>query len=149
MELWFYHLERSAAEDVLPGLLEKSLERGWRAHVRFTDPARLKVWDQLLWTYRPESFLPHGAAGGAHDADQPVLLGLFDPPANAPQIEFLLDRARPSGAEGLARTVLLFDGGDEDALADARARWKEAKAEGAHALAYWKQEPTGKWAKAG
>ena len=38
-ETLFYHLERRALEDVLPGLVEKSLERGWRAVIR-TDSAR-------------------------------------------------------------------------------------------------------------
>ncbi|MDB5454933.1 MAG: polymerase chi subunit HolC, partial [Caulobacter sp.] len=38
-DVWFYHLERSALEQVLPELLEKTLGRGWRALVRGPDPA--------------------------------------------------------------------------------------------------------------
>ena len=35
-EVLFYHLQRQPLEAVLPTLLEKSLERGWRALVRAT-----------------------------------------------------------------------------------------------------------------
>ena len=33
-EIWFYHLERSTLDQVLPTLLEKTLERGWRALIK-------------------------------------------------------------------------------------------------------------------
>jgi len=33
-EYWFYHLEASTLEDVLPGLLEKVRARGWTALVK-------------------------------------------------------------------------------------------------------------------
>ena len=30
-EVWFYHLEQTGLEQALPELLEKTLQRGWRA----------------------------------------------------------------------------------------------------------------------
>ena len=33
-ETLFYHLERRSLEDILPGLVEKSLQRGWRAAIK-------------------------------------------------------------------------------------------------------------------
>ena len=60
-ELWFYHLERSELERALPPLLEKCLQRGWRALVRCR-LARARVMDALdasLWTFRDDSFVPH------------------------------------------------------------------------------------------
>lgn len=71
-ELWFYHLERSSVEEVLPELVEKTIARGWRALIKSPDEARLKALDALLWTWREESFTPHGLAGDAHAERQPV-----------------------------------------------------------------------------
>ncbi|MFT4252489.1 MAG: DNA polymerase III subunit chi, partial [Caulobacter sp.] len=80
-EIWFYHLERSSAEQVLPELLEKTLGRGWKALVRGGDPMRLNALDAHLWTFRDDSFLPHGLAEEPLAERQPVLLstGLDNP----------------------------------------------------------------------
>ena len=71
-EIWFYHLERSTLDQVLPGLLEKTLQRGWRALVRGAVAHRLDDIDEHLWTYRDDSFLPHGQASEPHAARQPI-----------------------------------------------------------------------------
>jgi DNA polymerase III subunit chi len=146
-ELWFYHLERSPLERALAPLLEKCLQRGWRSLVRGTDAARLKALDEALWLGAPSSFLPHGLAGGAHDARQPVLL-TADSQANpnASQALFLVDGAPPDYLDGFERAMLLFDGADEAALAAARRHWKTSKAQGM-VLAYWKQDGAGRWEK--
>ena len=39
-EVLFYHLQNMTVENVLPPLLEKSLERGWRVVVQSTSPER-------------------------------------------------------------------------------------------------------------
>ena len=62
-EILFYHLESGRLEDVLPGLLEKTLERGWRAVVQTGTKERAESLDGFLWTYRDESFLPHAVGG--------------------------------------------------------------------------------------
>ena len=62
-EALFYHLERRALEDVLPGLVERSLARGWRALVRADSAERSDALDTLLWTYDDQSFLPHAQVG--------------------------------------------------------------------------------------
>ena len=68
----FYHLTRSPAESLLPTLIGKSLAAGWHVELRGTDPARMERLDLHLW--QGDGFLPHGLAGGPHDARQPVLL---------------------------------------------------------------------------
>ena len=55
-EIYFYHLERRSLEDVLPTLLERSFERGWRAAVQAASEERVEALNTLLWTYREESF---------------------------------------------------------------------------------------------
>ena len=82
-ELWFYHLERSELERALAPLLEKCLQRGWRALVRGGSPERLDALDAVLWTFKDESFVPHARdnAAGVDPSRQPVLL--TDKPGNA------------------------------------------------------------------
>ncbi len=145
-EILFYHLERGRLEDVLPGLLEKTLERGWRAVVRAGSRERVEALDGYLWTYRDESFLPHGAAGDG--AVQPVWLTDGEDVPNKADVLFLTDNTKtPADALGaFTRCVTIFDGRDVDALKDAREFWKVAKAAG-HEAAYWKQSPEGRWEK--
>ena len=55
--------------------------------------------------------------------------------------------AAASGAESAYdRLILMFNGNDEDAVADARAQWKSLK-EAGYTLSYWQQGETGGWEK--
>jgi len=145
-ELWFYHLEQSSVDEVLPELIEKTLSRGWRALVRSPDGERLKALDQLLWTWRDDSFTPHGLAGQGHEDKQPVLLCEGPDNLNDAQCLFLLDRAQPDGFDGFERTIVMFDGHDESAVVAARGLWKQASTAGA-AVSYWRQSEAGRWEK--
>ena len=73
-DVLFYHLTESKLEDALPPLLDKSVERGWRVVVQMKDIARRDLLDSHLWTFRTESFLPHGTDDGDMAENQPVLL---------------------------------------------------------------------------
>lgn len=143
-ELWFYHLERSELERALPPLLEKCLQRGWRALVRGGNAERLDQLDAVLWTYRDDSFLPHAREGDPKR--QPVWLTGEGGNPNAAQILFLIDGAEPGDISGFQRACLVFDGRDEAALESARSRWKIAKEAGMN-TAYWRESAEGKWEK--
>lgn len=146
-EILFYHLERARLEAVLPELLEKTLERGWKAVVRAASRERAESLDALLWTYREDSFLPH-AAGGADGARQPVWITEGEEVPNGAEVLFLVDGARAEAQTigAFARCVTIFDGADDEAVAAARAFWREAKAAD-HDTAYWRQSAGGKWEK--
>ena len=145
-EVWFYHLERSRAEQVLPELLEKTLGRGWTALVRGVDRARLEQLDTHLWTWRDDAFLPHGLADEPMAERQPVLLtDKLDNP-NGGDALFLIDGAEPGELGDFARCVLLFDGRDDTALAQARGRWAGFKKAG-HPVSYWRQGAERGWEK--
>jgi DNA polymerase-3 subunit chi len=147
MDAMFYHLQGQTLESVLPVLLEKSLERGWRAAVEVSSAERAKALDDWLWTYAERSFLPHGLDGEPGCEAQPVLITTTQANANAAQIRFLADGARlPDGVAGYERIALIFDGDDPVALEAARADWKAAKAAGL-AASYWQQSPEGRWEK--
>ncbi len=144
-ELLFYHLHRQPIEKVLPAMLEKSLERGWRVIVQAASEERMEALDAHLWTYRDDNFLPHGTAKESDADAQPVLLTTRDDNPNSAVVRFLIDGAAvPADAKNYQRIVLLFDGEDEDAVAAARAHWIEAKAQGFDAT-YWQPDEQGRW----
>ena len=145
-EVLFYHLERRGLDEVLPGLLEKCLERGWRTVVQTGSRERCEALNQRLWDYRDDSFLPHGTSGDGFDADQPVYLTDAPDNPNGATVRFLVDRADPPDLSPYERAVFVFDGRDADELADARQRWKAVKGAGFD-LTYWQQSESGRWEK--
>ncbi|NBB51614.1 DNA polymerase III subunit chi [Rhizobium sp. CRIBSB] len=146
-EVWFYHLERSSLDEVLPGLLDRSRERGWRALVRIADADRMGDIDAHLWTYRDDSFLAHGRADAPNADRQPILLSQDGENRNGAQALFIVDGSETGPTEAYERCFIIFDGRDDQALTGARERWKALKGLGAN-LAYWKQSPEGRWEKA-
>jgi DNA polymerase-3 subunit chi len=144
-DVLFYHLESQPLERVLPQLLEKSLERGWRAVVETSSRERAAALDAMLWTFRDDSFLPHGIAGDDTDADQPILIAMDDSNANAANVRFFVDRTVPNSGEGYERIVYLFSGHDPDAVTEARIAWRTLL-EG-NTLTYWQQDDAGRWEK--
>ena len=144
-EILFYHLHHQPLERVLPTLLQKSIERGWRVVVQASSEERVAALDAHLWTFREDSFLPHGTARDAEAREQPIVLTVDDENPNGANVRFLLDGAGvPADATAYQRIVLLFDGEDPDALAAARARWSEAKAAGFD-VTYWQPDEDGRW----
>jgi len=147
-EILFYHLQQQPLEKVLPALLEKTLERGWKAVIRTGSEERLDVLDEILWTYRDDSFLPHGKSGDGQPARQPIYLTTKIERPNAAEVLFVVDAA-PLGEIGDApylRIVLLFDGNDPDQTALARSEWKAIQSGGLTAT-YWQQNDQGRWEK--
>ena len=126
-EVLFYHLEHQPLERVLPSLVERTLERGWRAVVQAGSEERVEALDTLLWTYREESFLPHGTRRDGNSAEQPVYLTSNEDNPNGAGVRFLVDGAETAELPGYDRIVYLFDGRDETAVAKAREQWKAAK----------------------
>jgi len=144
-ELLFYQLRGRNLEAVLPSLLEKSLERGWRVAVQAASEERVDALDAQLWTYRDNSFLPHGTARDRDAGDQPILLTASADNPNGSTVRFLIDDAElPPDANVYERLVLLFDGEDPDALASARLKWRSAKDAGFD-VTYWQQNEQGRW----
>ena len=144
-EVWFYHLERQGLDQVLPTLLERTLQKGWKALVRAPSGDRVEHLDAWLWSYRDDSFLPHAAGAQAGEAD-PVALVADDANPNHAQALFLVDGAEPGALDDYERCSVIFDGKDEAALQVARAQWRRLKDAGFSAV-YWRQGERG-WEKA-
>jgi DNA polymerase-3 subunit chi len=146
-EVLFYHLQGQSLERVLPNLLQRSLERGWRVVLQAASDERVEALDAHLWTYRDDSFLPHGTWREPDPAAQPVLLTITGDNPNAANVRFLIEGAEmPADAATYQRLVLLFDGEDEEAVAAARQRWAEAKAAGFE-VTYWQPDEQGRWVR--
>lgn len=146
-EVLFYHLQRQPLEAVLPTLLLRSLERGWKVVVETGEAERLQALDDHLWTFSDDSFLPHGVQGEADLATQPVALVSGPDNPNGASVRFLVHGARaPDAPGGHSRIVLMFDGNDDMALANAREDWRKVKALGLDAT-YWQQNDEGRWEK--
>jgi DNA polymerase III subunit chi len=144
-EILFYQLKGQALEQVLPPLIQKSLERGWRVAVQASSDERIEALDAHLWTWRDDAFLPHGTSRGTEAAEQPVLLTVDETNPNGAAVRFLVEGASmPGDAAAYQRVVVLFDGEDPEALDDARARWTKAKEEGFE-VTYWLTDKNGRW----
>jgi DNA polymerase III subunit chi len=151
-EVLFYQLDRVPLERVLPDLLERCLERNWRAVVQVGSDERCTALDAHLWTYREDAFLPHGSAGEGTRASaahlHPVWLTTGDDNPNGAEVRFLTDGAAVTDLSDYRRVVMLFDGNDADVVERARETWTAAKAAG-HEATYWQQDERGKWLQKG
>ncbi|MCX2723154.1 DNA polymerase III subunit chi [Roseibium salinum] len=143
-EVVFYHLLHKPLETALPQLLLKCLERSWKVVVQTGTEERCNALDAHLWTYADDSFLPHGTRADGYAEHQPIYLTAGDDNPNEADVRFLVDRAQPPPLSPYKRAIYIFDGNDQDAVQEARQRWKEAKDEGFE-VAYWQQTQSGGW----
>lgn len=147
-EVRFYHLSERPLEAVLPVMLERTLERGWRALVRGTDAERLEALSTHLWTWREDSFLPHGTPADGAPERQPVLLTTEAGNPNAADVLFLVEAAEADLEElrGWEMTAVLFRDADPRELAHARALWRQVATAGLAAV-YWAEDGRGGWVR--
>ena len=151
VEALFYQLEGRTLEDVLPGLLEKTRERGQRAVVRVGTAERMAVLDSHLWTYSETTFLAHGTAADGHAERQPIYLTTEDENPNQANVVFFVGGALPGDwstpkLQSYSRIVVLFDGHDRGVRELALDAWKHAKTAGFY-VTFWKQNAASKWEK--
>lgn len=144
-DYWFYHLEASTLEGVLPGLLEKTLEKGWRALVKLPQE-KLAEMDAFLWTFRDDAFLPHGRDDEPMETLQPILLSATKDSAEGFDAVFLIDGAELSDMAGVSRAMVMINGRSQEDITRERGRWKALKDAG-ESLSYYQQDERGRWTK--
>jgi DNA polymerase-3 subunit chi len=145
MQVDFYHLTQLPLERALPRIAERVIETGGRLLIVAGEAEQRARLDQLLWTYSPESFLPHGQAGGPDDDRQPVLIAGDTEAANGARNVALADGVWREEALRFDRAFHFFD---EDRIAEARAAWKALAGREGIERNYWKQNEQGRWEKA-
>ncbi len=147
-EIRFHHLERRRVDQALPVLLECAYGEGKRAVVRAPSEEMVAALNDRLWTYDDVSFLPHGAAGDGDPMTQPIFLTDKVENPNAATMLVLLAGAETSPEDAAFDLIVrLFDGRDQDAIAEARREWKRLKDEG-FTLSYWREGDEGGWERA-
>ena len=147
-EVRFHHLERRRVDQALPGLLELAAQEGRRVVVRASSDEMVAALNERLWTYDDASFLPHGAAGDGDPMSQPIFLTSEADNPNAATMLVRLSGAEASDADdAFELVVLMFDGRDEAALAQARGEWRRLKDQ-ERAISYWRETDEGGWEKA-
>ncbi len=147
-EVLFYHLERSTLEQVLPSLLEKCLERQWHVVVQTGNMQGAEELNRMLWSYKDDSFLPHGTQKNGSEAMQPVFITDNDANPNKASVRFLLDGSELGDISDYTRVIFIFKGHDMEAVAQARENWKIVKAAD-HEATYWQQNSQARWEQKG
>jgi DNA polymerase-3 subunit chi len=145
-DIRFYHLKTQTPEEALPGILAKALSAGHRVVVKMATAKEAEALSEALWTYRADSFLPHGSEKDGHAADQPIWITARAENPNRATVLVTGPRATPDNIEEYALSCEMISDHEPDTVAGARARWKAYKDAG-HEVTYWQQTETGGWEK--
>ncbi len=145
-EVRFYHMQSTSLEHALPEILGKALEREFKALVRVQTDDELEVINKFLWTYKKNSFLPHGAKLDGTELEQPIFISAEDNNPNDANLLMLIDGATSEQIESMDLCCELFDGNNEEIVTAARTRWKEYTDKG-YELSYFQQDSNGRWVK--
>jgi len=123
-EIRFYHLERTALGQTLPALLSKALQNNHRIIVKTASEQDTERLNTHLWTYDPNSFLPHGSAKDTSTTDQPVFITAQDENPNNADTLILTQGTESPNLDGFNLVCDMIDGRAKNAVTAARTRWK-------------------------
>jgi DNA polymerase-3 subunit chi len=143
-EIQFYHLTSSPLERALPKLLEKALQGSFRAVVLMESEEKVEWLNNMLWSYDPASFLPHGSEKDGTPEQQPIYITTNIENPNDANLLVITDGLEPEISDKFIRVLDMFDGNNEEQVARARARWKQYKAAG-NEITYRQQNENGSW----
>lgn len=141
-EIRFYHLYTRTLDQALPEIVQKALSAGHRIVIRASHDKEVERLNTLLWTFRPDSFIPHGSAADGNPAQQPVWLSAGNDNPNNANVLILTGGMEAETLDGYTLACDIFDGRNEDNVTAARQRWKNYKTAG-HSLTYWQQTEKG------
>ena len=144
MRIDFYHLQKSTLDQVLPVLVEKVYTSGKRLLIKTVLAERADYINTLLWTYKPDSWLPHGTQTDGFETEQPVFITAAEGNLNKAEMIMLTDGGTFEEIQSFERCLNLFNGHDEAAVQSARDLWKSVVHAGCEAY-YWQQNDNGKW----
>jgi len=139
----FYQLGGLPVEQVIASIAEKVLAGDGRLLIVAEDEILLARLDRQLWDQGPASFLPHGLAGGADAARQPILLSTSPDAPNLARIMLIADGQWRDSALSYDRAFYLFG---DSTVEGARLAWKLLSGREGVERRYWAQED-GKWVK--
>ncbi len=142
MQVDFYQLGRTPLEQVVARIAEELLAQDARLLIVAEDETLLARLDRMLWDQGPAGFLPHGLAGGADDARQPILLSTSPDAPNLARNMVIADGQWREAALSYDRAYYLFD---DSALEGARLAWKLLAGREGVDRRFLARDPAGGW----
>jgi len=143
-DIRFYHLQTQTLEQALPKLLMKAYGTEKKIVVKAADDKQVEALNQLLWTFHPNVFLPHGSKKDGYAELQPIWLTDRDENPNKGEILILTNGTQSENLADYEMCCDMFNGFDDSSVKAARTRWKAHKDAG-HNLTYWQQTDQGGW----
>ena len=110
-------------------LVDKAYRLGHTVYIVTSSEAQAAVLDDLLWTFRQDSFVPHERYPLASAEGSPVLIGITSPAEVSAQVLINVTDALSDGFERYERVVELVDA-HPDVLAKSRERFKQYRERG-------------------
>src|SRR5690606_9883355 len=98
----------------LPALLQRVLAADKREVVVAASDERVENLDQVLWTFDPGSFLPHGSTKSGDADKQPIYLTTGEENPNAATVLVSVDGMEPPTYGVYERFLYLFDDADKE-----------------------------------
>lgn len=144
-DIRFYHLERQTLDQVLPSLLGKALSVGHKIVVKAANDQEVERLNTHLWSYDPNSFLPHGSKKDGNAELQPIWITTEEENPNGADVLILTQGTVSDHVADFKMCCEMFDGRHDETVKAARGRWKDYK-EAGHDLTYWQQGDRG-WEK--
>ena len=147
VQIDFYQIGQAGLEQVMLMLLKKTLAANQKALVLCPMP-EASVIDTALWSYEPESWIPHGldTANGADFCHVWISSDMAVNPIDAEYL-FLLYGSAPAQWAGFTRCFCLFDGKSDAQLHQARNHWKAWQELDDTTFGYYAQNAEGGWDK--
>jgi DNA polymerase-3 subunit chi len=104
-------------------LVEKTYRLGHRVYVHTEDAAAAQAMDEMLWTFRGGSFVPHEQYSENRAAQSPVVVGYHASPATDAEVLINLSGRRTDFYGRFERVAEVIDGDEQSKLA-ARERYR-------------------------
>jgi len=107
-------------------LCEKILSQNLKAYIHTDSEEQANYLDDLLWSYRPESFLPHCVIDTELDEDVSIVLGYAEKYQQGFDVLINLSQGIPTFHAEFSRIVEIIPDSEDD-KAKGRERWKYYK----------------------
>lgn len=146
-EIRFYHLQQDTTTKAIPEILGKALERGMKILLKVPDEDRMAFYDDWLWRFKPDSFMPHGRDGDPHPEAHPIWVSTGDHAPNGAGMAMVVEESKMPPLDAFALICLVFDSENSHRLQRARQLWGELKKTDGLTLTYWQQQENGSWSK--
>jgi DNA polymerase-3 subunit chi len=109
-------------------LIEKAYKNRHRIYVHTEDQAEAHQLDELLWTYRDDSFLPHNLYGEGPEPAPPIQIGFCHTPEKHRDILLNFNKQVPAFHEQFSR-ILEIVSHHTDIQTAARERYRQYRAQ--------------------